>query len=75
MLGNGIVKMDQRKVQAILEWIAPTKMAELRSFLGLANYYCKFVAGYSKQITPLIDLLKKNQSWAWSEKCQEAFKG
>lgn len=58
-----MVKIDQRKVQAILKWTTPIKVVELRSFLGLANYYCKFVASYSKKITLLMDLLKKNQPW------------
>lgn len=39
IMGNGIVRMDQKKVQAILDWTAPTKVTELRSFLGLTNYY------------------------------------
>nr|XP_019706796.1 uncharacterized protein LOC109505998 [Elaeis guineensis] len=69
------MKMDRKKVQAILDWAAPTKVIELRSFLGLANYYRKFMAGYSKKAAPLIDLLKKNQSWVWTERCQEAFEG
>lgn len=59
-MGSGIVTMDQGKVQAILDWAAPTKVVELRSFLGLANYYHKFVASDSKRVAPLIDLLKQN---------------
>ena len=75
MVGNGTVRMDQKKVQAILDWAVPTKVAELRSFLGLANYDHKFVAGYSKKVAPLTDLLKKDQLWVWTAKCQEAFEG
>ena len=48
-------------------------MAELQSFLGLANYYGKFVQGYSKKVAPLIDLLKKDKKRAWTNACQEAF--
>ena len=55
-----MMKKDQRKVQAILEWVASIKVTELRSFLGLTNYYHKFVVGYSKKVALLIDLLKKN---------------
>lgn len=60
IVSNGIVRMDQRKVHAILDWTAPTKVAELRIFLGLTNYCRKVVAGNSKNVAPLMDLLKKN---------------
>ena len=53
--------MDERKVQAILNWPPPSKVAELRSFLGLAKYYRKFIQGYSKKVAPLIDFLKKDK--------------
>lgn len=52
---------------------APTKVSELRSFLGLANYYCKFINGYSKRVAPLTDLLKNEKSWVWLKECKEAF--
>jgi hypothetical protein len=46
---------------------------ELRSFLGLANYYWKFIAAYAKQATPLTDLLKKDRIWHWIDQCQATF--
>ena len=58
-----LVKMDERKVQTILDWPPPCKVVELQSFLGLANYYRKFVQGYSKKVTPLTDLLKNDKKW------------
>lgn len=48
-------------------------MIELRSFLGFANYYRRFISGYSAIVAPLTELLKKNKSWVWSKKCPEAF--
>jgi hypothetical protein len=45
----------------------------LRSFLGLANYYRKFIAAYAKHAAPLTDLLKKDRMWHWSNQCQVAF--
>ena len=67
------VRMDPKKVEAIVTWQPPIKVTELRSFLGLANYYRKFITGYSKRASPLIDLLKKDAKWVWSDVCQEAF--
>ena len=52
-----------------MEWLVPTKVTELRSFLGLANYYRRFIKGYSKRVSPLIDLLKKDNPWDWSMQC------
>ena len=65
--------MDKSKVQAVAEWRTPKKVPELRSFLGFVNYYRRFIAGYSKRATPLTELLKKEQPWKWSDKCEIAF--
>ena len=65
--------MNNRKVHAIMDWQAPSKVTELRSFLGLANYNRKFIEGYSKMAAPLTDLLKKDRPWKWDENCQAAF--
>ncbi|OMO74467.1 reverse transcriptase [Corchorus capsularis] len=69
IVGGGRIRMDPSKVQAILEWEAPTKVTELRSFLGLVNYYRRFIQGYSHLATPLTELLKKGRTWEWSPKC------
>lgn len=73
VISKGHCKMDRRKVQAILDWTPPTKVSELRSFLGLANYYRKFIHNYSKKAAPLTELLKKEHNWQWDAGCQEAF--
>ena len=70
---KGQIKMDEKKIQAIVDWAHPKKVYELRSFLGLANYYRKLFKGYSKKVNLLIDLLKKDQKWMWTDACQEAF--
>ncbi|KAE8687867.1 Detected protein of unknown function [Hibiscus syriacus] len=72
-VGGGKLQMDRDKIRAIVEWKPPTKATELRAFLGLANYYRRFVKGYSKIATPLTELLKKDKVWEWSTECQEAF--
>ena len=52
--------MDPQKIEAIVNWKPPTNVFEVRSFLGLAGYYRKFVEGFSKIATPLTNLLKKD---------------
>ena len=70
---DGKLMMDESKIKAIQEWDPPTKVPELRSFLGLVNYYRRFIKGYSSRAAPLTDLLKKSKAWTWDEKCQQAF--
>ena len=57
LVSKNQVQMDPKKVQAIVDWQAPRHVKDLRSFLGLANYYRKFIAGYSKKAAALTDLL------------------
>jgi hypothetical protein len=73
IVGKGKLRMDPAKIKAILEWEPPTKVTELRSFLGLVNYYRRFIKGYSAIAAPLTDLLKKGRGWTWSQECQHAF--
>jgi hypothetical protein len=49
-------------------------VSEVRSFLGLAGYYCRFIPNFSKITKPIIELLKKGNKYLWSEACDEAFK-
>ncbi|GKV30882.1 hypothetical protein SLEP1_g39653 [Rubroshorea leprosula] len=65
--------LDKFVVHAIQEWEPPSSVPELRSFLGLVNYYRRFIQGYSARATPLTDLLKKKVSWEWTTECQRAF--
>ena len=71
---DGKLMMDDIKVKAIQEWDPPTKVPQLRSFLGLVNYYWRFIKGYSARATLLTDLLKKNNAWEWDKRCQQALK-
>ena len=65
--------MEGGKIKAIQEWDPPTKVPQLRSFLGLVNYYRRFIKGYSARAALLTDLLKKGKAWTWEEKYQQAF--
>jgi len=68
------LKMDDHKVKAILDWEPPRSVPTLRSFLGLAFYYRKFIKNFAKIATPLTNLLKKSsRAYKWDEACNEAF--
>ena len=67
------IKPNMKKVKAIQEWKQPSTQKGLRSFLGLANYYCRFIQDFSKIARPLSDLLKKGASQEWNEPCHQAF--
>jgi hypothetical protein len=71
--GEGIA-VDPAKVEAIMEWPAPTNVTEVRSFMGLAGYYRRFVEGFSRIANPITELQKKNKKFVWTEKCAEAFR-
>ena len=72
-INEGHIRMVERKVQVVIDWPAPTKVTKLQSFLGLANYYHRFMKGYSKIVFPLTDLLKNDRAWDWDIECQMAF--
>ena len=65
--------MDLKKVEAIMAWPIPTKVKEVQSFLGLANFYRCFVDNFSKVAKPLHELMCKDTEWKWMDKCQNAF--
>ena len=67
------ISVDPQKIEAIVDWRPPTNVTEVRSFLGLAGYYRKFVEGFSKIATPLIKLTRKEEKFIWSEACQNSF--
>ena len=61
------------KVKAIREFKTPTTVTEIKSFLGLANYYRKFIKDFSRKAKPLNELTKKGTPFLWTEKAQESF--
>jgi hypothetical protein len=67
------IAIDPSKVQDILEWKSPTTVHQVRSFLGLAGYYHRFIPNFSKIVQPIIGLLKNDTKFDWSSKCNEAF--
>ena len=70
--GKGIA-VNPETVKAIVEWLPPKNVKQVRSFLGLASYCRRFVENFSKIAKPLTDLLKKDKKFLWSPQCQESF--
>ncbi|WVZ89831.1 hypothetical protein U9M48_036187 [Paspalum notatum var. saurae] len=67
------VAVDPSKVEDVLNWKQPQTVTEIRSFLGLAGYYRRFIKYFSKIAKPMTALTQKNAKFAWSPKCEEAF--
>ncbi len=75
VLSKDGLRVDPRKTAAIMEWPVPTEISHVRSFLGLANYFRKFLKDYAIMTLPLTRLLRKENSlkWIWNDECQATF--
>ena len=67
------IRMDDSKVKAITEWPAPTTVHTIRSFLGLANFYRRFIKDYTMLVKPLMDLTQKDRAFTWESVEANAF--
>jgi hypothetical protein len=67
------VRVDPAKVKAVKEFPVPTDVSHLRSFLGMTNYFRKFIKRYAQVVHPMTDLLKGDTAFHWSTSCQQAF--
>jgi hypothetical protein len=67
------VSVDPEKVQEVMDWKPPTTVRQIRSFLGLAGYYRRFILDFSRIAKPMTELLKKGVKYEWSQKCEDAF--
>jgi hypothetical protein len=67
------VRPDENKIKAVVEFPTPKTQKDIKSFLGLAGYYRKFIADFSAIARPLTNLLKKENEWRWTEQEQASF--
>jgi len=67
------VAVDPAKIEAVIEWQQPKNVTDIRSFLGLARYYRRFIKNFSKIAKPMTELLKNGTPFVWSEKCEASF--
>ena len=73
MISERGMATDPNKISAISQWPTPTNVKELRSFLGLAGYYRKFVRHFGVISKPLTELLKKNVVFVWTSTHDKSF--
>ena len=67
------IAVDPAKVEAVIDWKQPENITEVRSFLGLAGYYRKFIQDFSRIAVPMTKLLKKGVKFEWTDQCKECF--
>ncbi|CAN6477769.1 unnamed protein product [Victoria cruziana] len=67
------VTVDPMKVKAVHDWSTLRNISEIRSFLGLAGYYRKFIQDFSRIASPMTKLLQKGVKFTWSEACEKSF--
>jgi hypothetical protein len=68
----GVKGVQVQKIQAILDWPSPKTLTEIKGFLGICNYYKRFVKGFSQLCAPLTDLTRKG-AFKWSIQAQSTF--
>jgi hypothetical protein len=73
VISKGGIAVDPGKVKDVLNWVVPQTVKEVRSFLGLAGYYRRFIENFSKIAKPLTSLLEKGVDFSWTDERQKAF--
>ena len=73
IVGQNSIKPNPAKIEAIRDWTQPRTVTEVRSFLGLLNYYRRFIKNYTELANPLLELTKKDSGFTWMEEHTSAF--
>ena len=72
-VGRDGIRTSPEKVRAILDWPRPQSVHDVRSFLGLASYYRKFIKGFSQLAKPMTDLTRDKVAWSWGDTQENSF--
>ena len=67
------IAIDPEKIRAIMEWPFPKDVEDIQSFMGITEYYRRFIEGFSKIAYPITSLQKKGTKFNWSQKYQDSF--
>jgi hypothetical protein len=73
IISYGTIKMDPAKVAGVRDWPTPVRVKQVQAFLGLANFYRRFIQDFAKYAKPLTILTRKDQKWIWNKEQEEAF--
>jgi len=73
VISQGGIAVDPSKIEVVLKWESPKSIFEIKSFLGLAGYYRRFIEGFSKLALPLTKLTRKGQAFVWDTQCEHSF--
>ena len=67
------ISVDPEKIESIINWPTPRNAIDVRSFMGLAGYYKRFIEGFSKVTHSITSLQKKGIKFEWTPRCEESF--
>jgi len=73
VIGPNGIEMEVGKVKGVLGWPEPKNVKDVRKFLGLANYYRRFIKDFARVARPMNMLTRKDEKWWWGEEQQKAF--
>ncbi|XP_074360797.1 uncharacterized protein LOC141701053 [Apium graveolens] len=73
VVSEEVISVDPAKIEVVMDWERPKTVTEIRSFLGLAGYYRKFIQDFSKIASPLTNLMRKDIKFIWSDECEQSF--
>ena len=73
VIGPKGVEIQKEKIEEVLSWPAPRNIKEVQKFLGLTNYYRRFIKNFARIAAPLYMLVRKEQKWKWEKEQKKAF--
>jgi hypothetical protein len=73
IISKGGIVVDRSKIEDMLSWNAPIIVGDIRSFVGLAGYYRRFIGEFSKISKPMTEFLKKDKKFKWTPACEASF--
>jgi len=73
IIGEDGVRIEKEKMQGVIEWPVPKSVKDVQKFLGLANYYRRFVRDFTKIVRSLYEMTRKENKWSWGERQQKVF--
>jgi hypothetical protein len=73
IISEGGISVDPSKVKDVLSWNTPQNVSDIKSFLGLARYYRRFIEGFSKISRPMTELLDKSKTFEWTPRREAIF--